>query len=122
MGIRDYITIIETGFKNLLMELELLEYDPVLVPAIKHLPTGKIYRGKPGQYHHDVAQENGLYGVNWKYQPDLETGFVNHKGHFINRQRALDYALRHDLLHDRAKQYLATDDAPAELGASFLKK
>ena len=116
MSIRDYIDIIEKSLSKL------LEFDPILVPAIKHLPTGRIFRGKSGEYHHDVAEVNGFFGVNWRDNPELVTGFVNHKGQFLTRERALDYAIENDLLHDMAKEYMSGEDVPAELGASFLKK
>jgi hypothetical protein len=100
----------------------IVESDQYLVPAVKQKSTGKIFRGEVGQYHHDIAEKNGFFRVDWKKNPDLEFGFVNQKGHFLDRKRALDYAIEHDLLHDAAKKYLALPDAPAELGASFLKK
>ena len=117
MQIRDFMTIVGRLFER----LKLVE-EPSLAPAVKHRPTNKIYRGKPGQMHHDVAQYNGLFGVGWKDNPELQLGFINHKGQFLDRTRALDYAQRHDMLHDMARRYIATDGAPAELGASFLKK
>lgn len=98
-----------------------LDEEPSLAPAVKHLPTNRIYRGQPGQMHHDVAKDNGFLGVGWKLDPRLQLGFINHKGHFLDRTRALDYAKHHDMLHDMARRYIATDDAPHMLGASFLK-
>lgn len=111
---RKYITIVEQMFRNL------TEGEPYLVPAIKH--NGKVYRGHVGDDHSIVAKANGLFGVGWKNRPDIITGFVNHQGHFLSRHHALNYALKHDLIHDRARQYLANDGVDAELGASFLKK
>jgi hypothetical protein len=105
--------------------MEILENDPFLVPAVKHIPTGKVYKGDLGQIHWDVVKQNnvtGEEGTNWRDNPDYQTGFVNHKGHFLNRKRALDYAIENDLLHPNAVRYLASDNAPDELGASFLKK
>jgi hypothetical protein len=113
--------LILEGFRAMVEEL-LLEAEPSLVPAIIHRPTGKIFKGEPGRYHHDIAEKNGFFQPKWKESNDFVLGFIDHKGHFLNRTRALDYAEKHDLLHDAAKKYLATDNAPLELGASFLKK
>jgi hypothetical protein len=115
MGIRDYIRIVE-------QLLGLSEAEPSLAPAVKNLTSGRIFRGQRGQMHHDVAQANGFFGVGWKDNPALQLGFINHKGQFIDRMRALDYAQQHDLLHPMAQRYIATDGTPAELGASFLRK
>lgn len=111
-------------YMNLVAKFLLRESDnqPFLVPAIRSLSSGKIFAGERGDDHWQVAQRVGLSGVDWRDNPDIETGFVNHKNQFINRVRALDYAQEHDLLHDKAKRYLSGEDAPGELGASFLKK
>ena len=94
--------------------------EPSLVAAVRY--NGKVHAGKPGQVHWDVARQLGISGPQWKERKGIETGFVNHKGHFLNRERALAYAAQHDLLHPYAMTYLASPDAPDELGASFLKK
>lgn len=111
MRMRDVMTIVNRLFG--------LVEEPSLSPAVKR--SGHIFRGKPGQMHHDVAQANGFFGVGWKDEPDTQLGFINHKGHFIDRVRALDYAQQHDMLHDMARRYIGTEGTPAELGASFLK-
>jgi hypothetical protein len=115
MGIRDYIRIVER-----FMGLE--EAEPSLAPAVKNRTSKRIFRGMPGQMHHDVAQANGFFGVGWKDNPELQLGFINHKGQFIDRNRALNYAQQHDMLTPMAQRYIAADGTPAELGASFLKK
>ena len=92
------------------------------IELVRELPTGKIFRGEPGQMHHQVAEKHGIFGVGWKDDPSIQLGFMNHKGQFLTRSRALDYAIQHDLMHDTAKRYIAKDGTPAELGASFLKK
>jgi hypothetical protein len=112
--IREFMTIVDRLFR-------LVEAEPSLAPAIKFLPTGQIFRGRPGQLHHDVGTAHGLFGVGWKDNPNLLLGFIDHKGRFLDRSRALEYARQHDLLHDMAQRYIATDGTPAELGASFLK-
>lgn len=116
MRIRDFMTIVE----RLIDRLTLVE-EPALSPAIKDLSNNKIYRGTPGQMHHDVAAEHGFFRVGWKNDPKLMLGFMNHKGHFLDRRRALAYAQNHDMLHSMARRYIGTDGTPAELGASFLK-
>lgn len=119
MAIRDFISMVETLFPD---KPELDEAEPYLVPAVKHIETNRIFRGVPGDMHHNVAERNGFFGVDWKHHPEIQLGFVNHKGHFLDRARALEYAQEHDMLHDMARRYIAKDDTPAELGASFLKK
>lgn len=64
--------------------------DPKLRPAVRQKDTGKIFTGIAGIHGNDTIFENG---------------FVNHKGQFLNRQRAMDYAWEHDLIPRWAQQY-----------------
>ena len=52
--------------------------------------------------------------------PDVQPGFINHKGHFLDRVKALDYAREHDMLTPAAKRY--TNSEGAMLGASFIRQ
>lgn len=101
-------------------EMELDEGEPSLVAAVRY--NGKVHAGTLGQVHWDVAKDIGIDGPKWKERAGIETGFVNHKGHFLSRERALAYAAKHDMLHPKALSYLSSPDVPAELGASFLKR
>lgn len=73
-----------------------------LRPAMKH--GEKIYKGKPGQQHADVIpdqlypdfQKRAMAGDDIS---DFQFGFMNHKGQFLDRQKAMDYALEHNLLN-----------------------
>jgi hypothetical protein len=101
-------------------DITLDEGEPSLVAAVRY--QGRVHPGLQGQTHWDVGKALGIAGPEWKYRDDVQTGFVSHKGHFLTRQRALAYAIQHDLVHQHALRYLATPDAPDELGATFLKK
>ena len=114
--------LVENAYETIQKDENLFEAEPALVPAIKQLSTGQIFKGSSGQYHHDIAEKYGFFRPEWKHDSDYKLGFVNHKGQFLNRSQALEYAVKHDLIHDAAKRYLALDDSPSELGASFLKK
>ena len=114
--------MMDQAYSDLSEEHLLEDIEPSLVPAIIQRSTGKIFKGEPGSYHHTIAEKNGFFNPGWKESGNFELGFINHKGHFLNRKKALDYAAKHDLIIDAAKRYLATDEAPAELGATFLKK
>jgi hypothetical protein len=74
-----------------------------LVPAIKYY--GKIYKAPLGSKSHDDV---------WNITPgseevsdDVTIGFVDDKGRFLKREKAMEYALQNDLLSekipDRAK-------------------
>lgn len=82
---------------------------PYLIPAIKHLETGKIYKGKKGGHHgdliHDINWEHG-YNREFFKRPDVEFGFINHKGHFLNRNQAAIYAADNSLLSDYGIEYV----------------
>ena len=99
--------------------------DPSLTPALKHRPTSQIFRGQPGDLHSDIAKRHrDVIGHDWLLNDDIQPGFVNHKGHFLSRQRALAYAQEHDLLNERAKKYFSSPGANAGLGmgVTFLAK
>jgi hypothetical protein len=81
---------------------------PILRPALKI--GDKIYKGKPGQEHLDVLppemypefQRAAMAGEDLgKY----EFGFMNHKGQFLDREKALDYGIEHGLVSPDAKKY-----------------
>lgn len=76
-----------------------------LLPAVR-TPEGKIVKGEAGMAHGEIAPE--LSGVE---------GFVNHKGHFLSRERAMEYAKEHGLI-DNAYEKLA--DKNFALTADYL--
>ena len=53
-----------------------------------------------------------------------EQGFINHKGHFLTRRLAMEYAQQNDLLNAQAQRFVQQrpQDARLELGASFLSR
>jgi hypothetical protein len=62
-----------------------------LLTAIKHNNT--IHKGWQGQDHRELAQEKNI-----PQDQHVEHGFVNHKGMFLNRYHAMEYAKERELL------------------------
>lgn len=87
-----------------------------LRPALKH--GEKLYKGKVGQEHADLIPDH-LYPEFQKRAmsgddiSDFNFGFMNHKGQFLDRQKALDYARDNNLLNpeyaDKLKGELPSD-------------
>jgi hypothetical protein len=75
--------------------------EPYLRSAIKH--KGKLYIGSQGEYHGHVVKKAGLDPQDDQGEPHVR-GFVNHKGHFIDRYKAMDYAQKHGLVKDGFEQ------------------
>ena len=76
---------------------------PTLIPAVKH--NGKVYQGTAGRDHFSVKGLPG--GIMARVFADANNfGFVNHKGQFMTRERAAQYALDNDLVDPRYRKYL----------------
>ncbi|MDE2031403.1 MAG: hypothetical protein KGI58_04060 [Patescibacteria group bacterium] len=78
---------------------------PFLRPALKY--QGKIYKAPVGGQHMDAIPANlqaefTRQAMNGEDISNFNFGFMNHKGHFLNREDALKYAIDEGLLspHD----------------------
>lgn len=85
-----------------------LNATPSLRPALKY--KDRLYKGKEGQQHMDVIP-NELYPEFQKMAMSGEDishynfGFVNDKGQFLTREKALQYAVDTGLVDKQAGQY-----------------
>lgn len=78
---------------------------PFLRPAVKH--QGRIYKGKEGMSHLETLPDDlaaDLYtktmtGDDIKH---YDLGFVNEKGHFLNREQALEHGINSGLVDPSA--------------------
>ncbi len=76
---------------------------PRLLTAIKH--EGKIIKGRQGEAHPKLAERSGVYEKDARQElydrrqagNEVE-GFINHKGHFLDRDKAREYAREHNLI------------------------
>src|SRR5882757_429786 len=104
---------------------------PFLRPALKH--NGKIYKGKEGQQHLDVLPKELQADFNQKAMTGEDIshynfGFMNHKGQFLNREAALDYAVKEGLVDPTAGQYgaltstLLSDSSKPGVAIEAMKK
>jgi len=104
---------------------------PFLRPALKH--NGKIYKGKEGQQHLDVLPKELEADFNQKAMTGEDIshynfGFMNHKGQFLNREAALDYAVKEGLIDPTAGQYgaltstLLSDSSKPGIAIEAMKK
>ena len=104
---------------------------PFLRPALKH--NGKIYKGKEGQQHLDVLPKELEADFNQKALSGEDIshynfGFMNHKGQFLNREAALDYAVKEGLVDPNAGQYgaltstLLSDSSKPGIAIEAMKK
>lgn len=81
---------------------------PFLRPALKY--KDKLYKGKEGQQHQDVIPE-ALYpefqqmAMSGEDISHYNFGFVNDKGHFLDREKALRYAIDTGMVDKFAGQY-----------------
>lgn len=79
---------------------------PFLRPALKY--EGKIYKAPVNGQHLDALPDNL---VNQFHQDAMSGediskynfGFMNHKGQFLDREKALDYAIKEGLLHPNSE-------------------
>jgi hypothetical protein len=85
-----------------------LNATPSLRPALKH--NGKLYKGKPGMEHQDIIPDS-LYNdfqkkaMSGQDLAEYNFGFVNDKGHFLNREDALKYGIDNGLIDPQAGKY-----------------
>ena len=85
-----------------------LNSTPSLRPAMKY--KGRIFKGTLGQEHpevlpDDLAADYYRRGMSGDDLSDYETGFMNHKGQFMDRATALDYGIENGLVSPDAKKY-----------------
>lgn len=82
---------------------------PFLRPALKH--NGKIYKAPPGAVEHSEALPTHLADDFYKKAMsgedinDYQFGFMNHKGQFLDREKALDYGIKEGLIDPSAGRY-----------------
>jgi hypothetical protein len=85
-----------------------LNATPSLRPALRY--KDKLYKGKEGQQHLDVIPEN-LYGdfqkkaMSGQDIKDYNFGFINDKGQFLDREKALEYGINTGLIDPQAGKY-----------------
>lgn len=108
-----------------------LNATPSLRPALKY--KEKLYKGKPGQEHMDVIPAN-LYPEFQKMAMSGEDishynfGFVNDKGHFLNREDALKYGIDNGLIDPQAGKFgaltstLFSDSSKPGVAIEAMKK
>lgn len=91
---------------------------PSLVPALKL--DGRIYAGRPGETHDELTVRR-VPEEQW--EREIAMGFLNHKGHFLDRQAAMTYAKTHDLLDPEHPypQDLEADELHADLLRGFKR-
>jgi hypothetical protein len=68
----------------------LVEQDAYLRSAVRY--GGRIFKGDQGEPHIMVAKRHLPFSHLVKVNQDKDFGFVNHKGHYLNRQQAGEYA------------------------------
>jgi hypothetical protein len=81
---------------------------PSLRPALKY--GDKVYKAKAGEQHldaipkelQDTFQKQALSGEDIS---NFNFGFINHKGHFLQREDALKYAIDHGILDPNDAKY-----------------
>lgn len=81
---------------------------PFLRPALKY--KDKLYKGKAGQEHQDVIpqhlysefQDMAMKGEDISH---YNFGFVNNKGHFLDREKALQYGIDNGLIDPQAGKF-----------------
>lgn len=81
---------------------------PFLRPALKY--QGKIYKAPVGGQHLDALPPElvdtfNKMAMSGEDISHFDFGFMNHKGQFLNRDRALDYAIKEGLIDPSAGQY-----------------
>ena len=81
---------------------------PFLRPALKY--EGKIYKAPVGGEHLDalpahLADEFHKQAMSGEDISNFNFGFMNHKGQFLDREKALDYAIKEGLIDQHAGKY-----------------
>lgn len=81
---------------------------PFLRPALKH--KEKLYKGKPGQEHQDIIPKE-LYddftrkAMAGEDLAEYNFGFMNDKGHFLTREKALEYGIANGIIDPHAGKF-----------------
>ncbi len=81
---------------------------PFLRPALKH--KDRLYKGKPGQEHQDIIPDS-LYqdfqkkAMSGEDLAEYNFGFLNDKGHFLTREKALEYGIANGLIDPHVGKY-----------------
>lgn len=81
---------------------------PSLRPALKY--KDKLYKGKPGQEHQDIIP-NSLYddfqkkAMSGADLAEYNFGFLNDKGHFLTREKALEYGIANGIIDHHAGKF-----------------
>ena len=81
---------------------------PFLRPALKH--KEKLYKGKPGQEHQDIIPKE-LYedfrqkAMSGEDLAEYNFGFINDKGHFLDREKALKYGIDTGLIDPHSGRF-----------------
>ena len=81
---------------------------PFLRPALKY--GDKIYKAPAGGEHLDalpahLADEFHKQAMSGEDISNFNFGFMNHKGQFLDREKALDYAIKEGLIDQHAGKY-----------------
>jgi hypothetical protein len=81
---------------------------PFLRPALKY--EGKIYKAPEGGQHLDalpahLADEFQKQAMSGEDISNFNFGFMNHKGQFLDREKALDYAIQQGLMSPHDAKY-----------------
>jgi hypothetical protein len=81
---------------------------PFLRPALKY--EGKIYKAPMGGQHmdaipKDLQAEFTRQAMSGEDISNFDFGFMNHKGHFINREEAMKYAVDNGLIDPHDARY-----------------
>lgn len=85
-----------------------LNATPSLRPALKH--KERLYKGKPGQEHQDIIPKE-LYddfsrkAMSGEDLAEYNFGFINDKGHFLNREDALKYGIDTGLIDPHSGRF-----------------
>jgi hypothetical protein len=81
---------------------------PFLRPALKH--KDRLYKGKPGQEHQDIIPKE-LYedfrqkAMSGEDLAEYNFGFINDKGHFLDREKALKYGIDTGLIDPHSGRF-----------------
>jgi hypothetical protein len=100
---------------------------PFLRPALKY--NGKLYKAPMGGQHldaipADIYPEFQRQAMNGEDISNFNFGFMNHKGQFLDREKAMDYAVKEGLLdpRDASQGALTSTVLNADNQAGFATK
>lgn len=90
----------------------------VLYPALR--AAGKIFKGAEGKTHLDVLDQIADPDLRRSIMLDADSrGYIDHRGHFLDRYRAMDYARENDLFDYNEPEWVRRGD---ELISEALRK